>query len=92
MVSGTRRAEVPTPFRPSRVHAAAGVALLPLAAVLLYSFRILPPAVARRVGFARIKEILVLKNVWVAATLAGKSFASERWDVKATGEVVKTGL
>jgi 4-hydroxybenzoate polyprenyltransferase len=50
---------------------AMAVTLLPLAAVLLYSFRIVPPAIARRVGFARIKEIFVLKNVWVAATLAG---------------------
>jgi len=50
---------------------AMAVALLPLAALLLYSFRIVPPGIARRVGFARIKEIFVLKNVWVAATLAG---------------------
>lgn len=50
---------------------AVAVALLPLAALLLYSFRIVPPRIARRVGFARIKEIFVLKNVWVAATLAG---------------------
>lgn len=50
---------------------AVAVALLPLAALLLYSFRIVPPAIARRVGFARIKEIYVLKNAWVAATLAG---------------------
>ncbi|HEX6369253.1 MAG TPA: UbiA family prenyltransferase [Longimicrobium sp.] len=50
---------------------AMAVALIPLAALLLYSFRIVPPGVARRVGFARIKEIFVLKNVWVAATLAG---------------------
>ena len=34
MVSGTRRAEVPTPFRPSRVHAAAGVALVAIGIVL----------------------------------------------------------
>ncbi|HEX6911018.1 MAG TPA: UbiA family prenyltransferase [Longimicrobium sp.] len=50
---------------------APAVALLPFAALLLYSFRIVPPGIARRVGFARIKEIFVLKNVWVAATLAG---------------------
>jgi 4-hydroxybenzoate polyprenyltransferase len=50
---------------------AVAVALLPLAALLLYSFRIVPPRIARRVGFARIKEILVFKNVWVSATLAG---------------------
>lgn len=49
---------------------AVAVALLPLAALLLYSFRIVPQKIARRVGFARIKEIFVLKNVWVAATLA----------------------
>jgi dipeptidyl aminopeptidase/acylaminoacyl peptidase len=29
---------------------------------------------------------------WIAATLDGKSFPSERWDVKATGEVVKSPL
>ncbi|MDB4948802.1 MAG: UbiA prenyltransferase [Gemmatimonadetes bacterium] len=45
------------------------VALLPLAAVLLYTFRIMPPSIARRVGFARVKEVFVLKNVYVAATL-----------------------
>lgn len=50
---------------------AVAVALLPLAALLLYSFRTVPPNIARRLGFARIKEIFVLKNVWVAATLAG---------------------
>lgn len=50
---------------------AVAVALLPLAALLLYSFRIVPPGIARRVRFARIKEIFILKNVWVAATLAG---------------------
>jgi 4-hydroxybenzoate polyprenyltransferase len=46
------------------------VALLPLAAVLLYSFPFLPSAVARRVGFSRLKEVTVLKNVWVALTLS----------------------
>jgi len=46
------------------------VTLLPLAALLLYSFPLLPRAVARRVGFSRLKEVFVLKNVWVAGTLA----------------------
>ncbi|WP_375769135.1 UbiA family prenyltransferase [Archangium gephyra] len=46
------------------------VTLLPLAALLLYSFPVLPRAVARRVGFSRLKEVFVLKNLWVAATLA----------------------
>lgn len=46
------------------------VALLPLGAVLVYSFPVLPPRVARSVGFARLKEVPVLKNLWVAATLA----------------------
>lgn len=55
----------------TRGAGAVAVALLPLAALLLYSFRIVPPGIARRVGFARIKEVFVLKNVWVAATLAG---------------------
>lgn len=50
---------------------AVAVALVPVAALLLYSFRVVPPGIARRLGFARIKEIFVLKNVWVAATLAG---------------------
>jgi 4-hydroxybenzoate polyprenyltransferase len=50
---------------------AVAVALLPPAALVLYSFRIVPAGIARRVGFARIKEIFVLKNVWVSATLAG---------------------
>ncbi|HEX2190264.1 MAG TPA: UbiA family prenyltransferase [Longimicrobiaceae bacterium] len=45
-------------------------ALLPLGAVLLYSFPFLPPRLARRAGFSRLKEVLVLKNVVVAATLA----------------------
>jgi 4-hydroxybenzoate polyprenyltransferase len=48
----------------------AGAALLPLVAVLLYSFPFLPAPVASRVGFSRLKEVLVLKNVVVAATLA----------------------
>lgn len=46
------------------------VALLPLGAVILYSYPILPRALARRVGFARLKEVPVLKNVWVSLTLA----------------------
>jgi 4-hydroxybenzoate polyprenyltransferase len=46
------------------------VALLPLAAVLLYSFPFLPASIARRVGFSRLKEVLVVKNVVVSATLA----------------------
>lgn len=50
--------------------AGAAAALLPLAAVLVYSFRFLPASIARRVGFSRLKEVLVLKNVVVAATLA----------------------
>ena len=45
-------------------------ALLPLAVVLPYSFPFLPARVARRVGFARLKEVLVLKNAVVAFTLA----------------------
>jgi dienelactone hydrolase len=32
----------------------------------------------------------ILVADWMAATLAGKSFPSERWYVKATGEVVRT--
>jgi 4-hydroxybenzoate polyprenyltransferase len=49
----------------------AAAALLPLASVLLYSFPFLPAPLARRAGFSRLKEVLVLKNVVVAATLAG---------------------
>lgn len=45
------------------------VALLPMVALLAYSVPFVPPAVARRVGFSRLKEVFVLKNVWVAATL-----------------------
>ncbi|MEW5927560.1 MAG: UbiA family prenyltransferase [Gemmatimonadota bacterium] len=48
----------------------AAAALLPLAAVLVYSFPFLPAPLARRLGFSRLKEVLVLKNVVVAATLA----------------------
>jgi 4-hydroxybenzoate polyprenyltransferase len=49
---------------------AVAAALLPLAAVLVYSFPFLPPAIARRTGFRRLKEVLGVKNVHVAATLA----------------------
>lgn len=59
----------------ARAWEAVAVAHLPFAALLLYSFRIIPAAVARRVGFARIKEVFVLKNVWVAATLAATATA-----------------
>jgi 4-hydroxybenzoate polyprenyltransferase len=45
-------------------------ALIPLAALLLYSFPVVPPPLARRLGFARVKEVLVLKNVWVGVTQA----------------------
>lgn len=55
----------------TRGMAAVGVALLPLAALTLYSFPVLPRGVARRVGFARLKEVLVLKNLVVAGTLSG---------------------
>lgn len=48
----------------------AAAVLLPLAAVLVYSFPFLPAPLARRLGFSRLKEVLVLKNVVVAATLA----------------------
>jgi dienelactone hydrolase len=34
----------------------------------------------------------VLVADWMAATLAGKTFPNERWDVKASGEVVKTPI
>jgi 4-hydroxybenzoate polyprenyltransferase len=46
------------------------VTLLPLAALLFYSFPFLPRPVARRVGFSRLKEVLLLKNLWVSGTLA----------------------
>jgi 4-hydroxybenzoate polyprenyltransferase len=49
------------------------VTLLPLAALLAYSFPLLPRPVARRVGFSRIKEVFVLKNLWVSGTLAATS-------------------
>lgn len=44
--------------------------LLPFAVLLLYSFPVLPQAVARRVGFARLKEVFIVKNLVVAITLA----------------------
>ena len=53
-----------------RGMACVAVTLLPLLALLLYSFPVLPRAVARRVGFSRIKEVFVLKNLWVAGTLS----------------------
>jgi 4-hydroxybenzoate polyprenyltransferase len=45
-------------------------ALLPAAALLVYSFPVLPAPLARRLGVRRVKEVLVLKNVHVAGTLA----------------------
>ena len=50
--------------------ASVGVALLPLAAVLAYSFPVVPAPLARRVGFRRLKEVFVVKNVVVAGTLS----------------------
>lgn len=47
-----------------------GVLLLPLVAVLLYSFPVVPRPLARWLGFRRLKDILVIKNVVVAATFA----------------------
>ena len=47
-----------------------GVLLLPLAAVLLYSFPFVPRPLGRWLGFRRLKDILVIKNVVVAATFA----------------------
>lgn len=49
------------------------VTLMPLAALLLYSFPVLPRSVARRVGVSRLKEVFVLKNLWVAGTLTATS-------------------
>ncbi|HET6231724.1 MAG TPA: UbiA family prenyltransferase [Longimicrobiaceae bacterium] len=45
------------------------VALLPIVAMALYTFPFLPPRIARRVGFSRIKEVPVFKNLHVAATM-----------------------
>lgn len=49
------------------------VTSMPLAALLLYSFPVLPRFVARRVGVSRLKEVFVLKNLWVAGTLTATS-------------------
>lgn len=54
----------------SRGAMAFGAALLPIAALLVYSFPFVPAAMARRVGFRRLKEVLVVKNVVVAGTLS----------------------
>jgi len=34
----------------------------------------------------------ILAADWMAATLAGKSFSSEKWFVEANGRIVKTPL
>jgi 4-hydroxybenzoate polyprenyltransferase len=49
------------------------VTLMPLAALLVYSFPVLPRPVARLVGVSRLKEVFLLKNVWVAGTLTATS-------------------
>ena len=46
------------------------VLLLPLAAVLLYSFPFVPRPLARQLGFSRLKELLVVKNGVMAGTFA----------------------
>lgn len=46
------------------------VLVLPLVAVVLYSFPFVPRPLARRLGFARLKEILVVKNGVMAGTFA----------------------
>lgn len=46
------------------------VLLLPLVAVLLYSFPFVPRPLARWLGFSRLKEILVIKNMVMAGTFA----------------------
>ncbi len=46
------------------------VMLLPLAGVLVYSFPFVPRPLARRLGFRRLKEILVVKNALVASIFA----------------------
>lgn len=69
-------------------------ALVPLAALLLYSFSFLPPSVARRVGFSRLKEVFVLKNVWVAGTLTATPVllaAAAHGGVRAWAPVLATG-
>jgi 4-hydroxybenzoate polyprenyltransferase len=45
-------------------------ALLPPVALGLYSFPFIPGPLARRIGFSRLKEVLVLKNGVVAFTFA----------------------
>jgi len=44
--------------------------LLPVVALLLYSFPVVPRALARRWGFRRLKEIFGVKNAVVGATFA----------------------
>jgi 4-hydroxybenzoate polyprenyltransferase len=44
--------------------------LLPMAALLVYSFPFVPRPLARRWGFRRLKEIFVVKNAVVACTFA----------------------
>lgn len=44
--------------------------LLPLLAVVLYSFPFVPRPLARLLGFSRLKDILVIKNVVMATTFA----------------------
>lgn len=46
------------------------VMLLPLVAVLAYSFPFVPRPLVQRLGFRRIKEILLAKNAVVAGTFA----------------------
>lgn len=43
---------------------------LPLVAILLYSFPFVPRPMARWLGFSRLKEILVIKNMVMAGTFA----------------------
>lgn len=43
---------------------------LPLVAILLYSFPLVPRPLARWLGFSRLKEILVIKNMVMAGTFA----------------------
>ena len=68
-------------------------ALLPLAALLLYSFPVVPAPLARRLGVRRVKEVLVLKNVHVAATLAATATLLACADASVpAGPVVAVGL
>jgi 4-hydroxybenzoate polyprenyltransferase len=46
------------------------VTLLPLAGVLIYSFPFVPRPLARWLGFRRLKEVLVIKNMLVASIFA----------------------